>query len=231
MIFNTFIGKRGFTLLEVVIALATASIIFAVLFGSIRTLLFSTEVIKNRNPSPKAAQICLSRIVQDLRTIYIQHPPLFTLPSAREGAPDPYRIAGDQINVAGTQFPRLRFTSTSHLMMGEASRRGVAEIVYYVQQFDEDGFALHRSDTLYPYPESIEPKRTDPILCAPLQSFTLTYFDGEGDTYSQWDSESEDLGFASPRAIEITMALGQDKSTAEVFQTRVQLPMWRAEKK
>ena len=220
----------GFTLLEVLVALAAASIIFAALFGSIRTLLFSTEVIKRSSPTLKTAHICLNRMVQDLRTIYIQPPAAFTLPSAREGVPDPYRIAGDQISVEGTPFPRLRFTSTSHLAMGETPRHGVAEIVYYVQPFDETGFALHRSDTLYPYAETIAPKQSDPILCAPLQSFKLTYFDSEGDAHSQWDSESEDLGYASPRAIEVTIALGHDKSAADIFQTRVQLPMWRAEK-
>ena len=224
-------GKQGFTLLEVLVALAAASIIFAVLFGSIRTLLFSNELISNNKPSLKAAQICLHRMVKDLRAIYIQHPPLFTPPSAREGDPDPYRVTGDETAVDGTQFPRLRFTSTSHVAMGEAPRKGVAEIVYYVKRFDETGFALHRSDTLYPYDENREPKPIDPILCAPLQSLKLTYFDSEGDAHSQWDSESEDMAFATPRAVEIVIALGPDKSVADVFQTRVQLPMWREEKK
>ena len=106
--------------------------------------------------------------------------------------------------------------------MGEAPRKGVAEIVYYVKRFDETGFALHRSDTLYPYDENSEPKPIDPILCAPLQSLKLTYFDSEGDAHSQWDSESEDMAFATPRAVEIVIALGPDKSVADVFQTRVQ---------
>ena len=59
---------------------------------------------------------------------------------------------------------------------------------------------------------------------------TFKFYDQEGTEYDLWDSDAKDFGFATPTSIGIKLELGND-SDAQLFETRVTLPVQRKKKK
>jgi general secretion pathway protein J len=106
---------------------------------------------------------------------------------------------------------------------------GVAEIVYYVHMTDRDGLVLRRADHLYPFPE-FKPSDKDPVLAKHIHSLSFAFFDDEGNAHESWDSDSEEFGYATPRAIAINIGL-PGKSEPKLFGTKISLPIYREAKK
>ena len=59
-----------------------------------------------------------------------------------------------------------------------------------------------------------------------LKALTFRYYGSEGEENDTWDSDSEDLGYATPRAIGIKLAIGNNEKSQE-FETVVKLPQFR----
>ena len=105
---------------------------------------------------------------------------------------------------------------------------GIAEIVYYVQDTEDNGFILRRADNLYPYLH-FEEKGSDPILCEGIKSLTFKYYDHEEEEYDLWDSDAKDWGYTTPKRIGIKLELDNDSGQL-VFETMVTLPVYRKTK-
>jgi general secretion pathway protein J len=219
---------RGFTLLEIVIAIFIFSIIVTTIFGSYNSVFTGTEIMNEGVTSYETARTCLDRMIFDLESIHVSLPPQYSPPDFN-GPPDPYRIVGSSDNVQTVSFPKLRFTSTAHVSFGGTTESHIAEIVYYVQATDKGHYLLRRADNLYPY-EEFEENANDPVLCENLKSLTFNYYDREGQKYEIWDSDAEDFGYATPAAIGITLELtgGMDSLW---FKTMVTLPVYREKQK
>jgi hypothetical protein len=59
---------------------------------------------------------------------------------------------------------------------------------------------------------------------------TFKYYDQDGTAYDSWDSDDEDLGYSTPKAIDINLELAE-KSNSLWFKTMVRLPVYREKKK
>jgi len=153
-------------------------------------------------------------------------PPTYTPPGI-DTPDDYYRFVGDIISVNGREFPKLRFTSSAHLSFGNLGQSdSIAEIVYYVDQIEEDHFVMKRSDLLYPY-DMVTANKHDPILCEKIKSLAFTYYDEEGAEYEVWDSESPDNKYATPRAVGVVLEIG-DTNASQIYKTKIILPVYRS---
>jgi general secretion pathway protein J len=217
-------SDRGFTLLEIMIAIFIFSIIVTTIFGSYNSVFTGVEVMNEGVTSYETARTCLNRMTFDLESIHVSLPPQYSPPDFN-GPPDPYRIVGSTHNVQTVSFPKLRFTSTAHVSFGGRTESHIAEIVYYVQATDNNHYLLRRADNLYPY-EEFEENSNDPVLCENLKSLTFNYYDREGTKYDMWDSDTEDFGYATPAAIGITLELTSGTDSLW-FKTMVALPVYR----
>jgi len=215
----------GFTLLEIMISIFIFSIIVTTIFASYRSVFFSTDKINAGLDIYGMTGSCLNRVSIDLSGITIAQPPEYAKPEF-DSPPDPYRVVGDQSELSGAEFPRLRLTSRSHVPLDGSAHESVAEIVYYVSEDEENGYQLRRSDRLYPYTPP-EEQAGDPVLCEKLKSLVFTYFDKEGTAYDTWNSESESTAYATPKAINIMLEVGEEESMSKVFETMVMLPVVR----
>jgi general secretion pathway protein J len=220
--------NRGFTLLEIVIAIFIFSIIVTTIFGSYNSVFTGTEIMNEGVTSYETARTCLDRMIFDLESIHVSLPPQYSPPDFN-GPPDPYRIVGSTDNIQTVSFPKLRFTSTAHVSFGGTTESLIAEIVYYVQATDNGHYLLRRADNLYPY-EEFEENANDPVLCENLKSLTFNYYDREGTEYEMWDSDAEDFGYATPAAIGITLELTSGTDSLW-FKTMVTLPVYREKQK
>lgn len=219
---------RGFTLLEIMIAIFIFAVVLTTIFASFNSLFSGNETIEQGTASYEMAQNCLSRMMIDLESIHISLPPEYS-PQTVADSHDLYRMVGEMVDIQGREFPKLRFTSLSHIAFGGKTQNGIAEIVYYVQIEGDDRYLLKRADNLHPYP-SFEEKAGDPVLCKDLKSLTVKYYDENGTEYDLWDSDAEAFGYSTPRAIRIKLELAS-VSQPLLFETMVTLPVFREKKK
>ena len=217
--------KTGFTLLEILISIFIFSIIITTIFASFRSVFFSKDKIDASLELYGMTGSCLNRISHDLSGVANAQVPEYEKPEL-DSTPDPYRLVGDQSDLSGVDFPRLRLASRSHVPLDGSAHEGVAEIVYYVSEDEENGYSLRRSDRLYPY-ETPEEQAGDPILCEKLRSLVFTYFDNEGEAHDTWDSESKENDYATPKSIHIQLEVGEEEAVSMVFETMVMLPVVR----
>lgn len=222
------VANGGFTLLEIMIAIFIFAIVITTIFTSYSSVSSGNEIIDQDTASYEMGANCLNRMIMDLESIHLTLTPGYSPPALGE-PPEMYRIVGEMNTVQGAPFPRLRFTSLSHISFGEKKHSGIAQIVYYVQASKDGNNVLKRGDKLYPYGE-FEEKPGDPVLCRDVKSLTLKYYDSDGNDFDHWDSDSEDFGYSTPKAIGIKLELARG-SNSLVFETVVNLPVYREKKK
>lgn len=217
-------STKGFTLIEILLAILIFGFLIVTVYGSFNRVLTDVEAIDEDLDFHEAATSCFFRMTTDLRSLHISMLPRYS-PPGMNSTPDPYRVVGDKSDTDNDAFGRLRFASLAHLPLDRTGAGGIAEIVYYVQRVAEDRYVLRRSDRI-DYESEWEPSAYDPVLCEQIRSLTFTYYDQEGEEFEAWDSEDEETGFATPAAIAIELALGQDDAPFS-FRTGVTLPVAR----
>ncbi|RJQ68502.1 MAG: prepilin-type N-terminal cleavage/methylation domain-containing protein [Desulfobacteraceae bacterium] len=218
-------GARGFTLLEVLVATFILAIVMGLIFGTFEGVFSNADHVNASSDSYEMADSCLKRISLDLQSMHVMQPPRYQIPDA-DSEPDIYRIEGKTESIGGGTFARLRFTSLGHLPIGGEQHEGIAEIVYYIQDTGNDTYVLRRSDKLYPYPESFEPKESDPILCDQVRAFKLVYFDKDNREQEEWDSEDDDFEYSTPKTIAVHLTVGSE-TAAYQFASEIALPVHR----
>jgi general secretion pathway protein J len=217
--------SSGFTLLEILTAIFILAIVVSMVLGAFDAIFTNADRVSNRSDLNEMGAAALDRMATDLKAIHVMPYPRYKPPQLLDDEPDIYRVEGKTSNVGGDTFAWLRFTSSAHLPLNHVASEGIAEIVYYVQKASDDAFIIRRADHLYPYPE-FEESETDPEVCEQVRGFTLTYFDANGKEYEEWDSESDETEYGTPRAIKIKLALG-DETAPDIFTTQIVLPVYR----
>lgn len=210
----------GFTLIEILIAIFLFSLVVTIVFASFHQISVSAGIIGKSGDAMKMAHSCIDRMTSDLEAIYIKQKPGYVKPEF-DSKPDPYRVEGGTDMTETIVFPKIRFTSRNHLPIDRDMREGIAEIVYYVRGTEEGGFVLKRSDRIS-FEEDFEATGKDPVLCKNLKSMTVNYIDEEGDEHDDWDSESDEFGYATPSAVNIRFEIDED-GYAIPFETRISL--------
>lgn len=222
----------GFTLLEILLAIFIFSIVVTTIFGSFNAVFSSSDKLHQGSDLYEMGKNCLARMVADLREIYVTRSPLYAKPGF-DDPPEPYRFFGDSSYTVDGTFSRMRFTSFAHLPFGENQEEGIAEIIYYVSLTREGEAVLRRADTLFPYERftdnRLEERASDPILCERLKSLRFSYFDEEGTEYEYWNSESDEFDYAAPRAVKITLEIGDPETdlASLFFETMVPFHTFR----
>jgi general secretion pathway protein J len=222
--------RGGFTLIEILIAIAIFAVVTTTIFASFRAVLSKNEAIRQGEEAYEMARTFMDRMVMDLTSLYIELPPMYRKPEFNN-PPDPYRFVAEQVFSGAGQFTRLRFASTAHLPMGGRSGGGLAEIVYYVprQAYPDSNTVVKRADRAYPYdldPE-FEENAADPVLCADVEEFSLLFYDEEGNTYEEWNSDSDRHQYATPRMVAVKLRIAPEGTPGYEFFSRIPLPVFR----
>jgi general secretion pathway protein J len=215
---------RGFTLLEIMLAIFIFAVVVTMVFGSFRAVFSSADAVGADVDLFASARACLNRMASDLEALHIADFPRYAKPEFNDDE-DPYRLVGDTSDVAGRTFGRLRFASLAYLPLNQDPRQGVCRIVYYAHQRWDDTLVLRRAQHLYPFPD-FEESRDDPILCDNLLALEFAYVGDEDEVGDRWDSESADNDYATPLAVEIRLTVGTEDRPRQ-FTTRVPLHVHR----
>ena len=214
----------GFTLMEVLVAIAILAIVVTTIQASFNAVFSTTEVLDEGADIYEMAKNCIKRMALDLESIHIDQRPIYKPPELDQ-PPDPYRLVATTEDAGGTGFAKIRFASSAHIRLEKGLKEGIAEIIYYMQPSEEGLPVLKRADNLYPYPD-FEKKGSDPVLSKYVKSLAFKFYDKEGLEFDVWDSDSEEFGYATPMAIGIKLELA-NKTASHTFETIVSLPISR----
>ncbi|MCP4672506.1 MAG: prepilin-type N-terminal cleavage/methylation domain-containing protein [Desulfobacula sp.] len=218
--------SQGFTLIEIMLAILIFGIVITTVMGSFNFVFSSIDVIDENIVAHEMAKSCMNRMAADLTAIHVT-PRLKYTPSGHTGAsdPDPYRFEGENEETQEGRFSTLRFTSHTHLPIGNTMPGGIAEIVYYVMDDGEGHHYLFRSDRIF-FEDPLEESGQDPVLCEKIKSLSFTYIDQEGEEHESWNSENDEFDYSTPKAVDIRLEIG-DESASFFFNTMVPLPVFR----
>lgn len=232
-----FRNDAGFTLFEILIAMFIFTIFMTVVVGSFHIMFATANVIEDSMSSFEMAKSCLDRMSEDLRSIYVSTKPFYRKPEGVQTSIEKekrtsrlYRFTGDATFLGGASYSKLRFTSFAHLPFGEEKMKdGIVEIIYYVQQNENDDMVLKRADNIYSYRDEDEvfvENRLDPVLCENVKSLSFVYYDDEDTEHEYWDSEDSEFNYATPKAVKIILEIGDENKSVK-FESMVDLPVYR----
>lgn len=216
--------QGGFTLLEILAAMAVLSVVVSLVFGSFSAVFYNADSIGADSDLVEMGSACLQRIKMDLLAVHVLDSPRYQPPDS-DGDPDIYRVVGTEQLLGGRTYAKLRFATLAHLPLTGLPGESIAEIIYYVQRDENGDYLIRRSDQTYPYPE-FEENTKDPVLCENVLGFAIRYFDFEGNEYTQWDSESDDNQYSTPNSVGIDLTIGTQERNISL-KTEIKLPMYR----
>jgi len=222
------LSSRGFTLAEILIAIAIFALLVSVVMGSFSGVFSQTEALGVQRTNNAMARSCLIRMATDLGNVYVEKPPFFTPPEMLQD-PSIYRFVATQPKDGADTQVLLQFASRAHVDFSGQKQQGIAVIRYYLEPMEasrELRFRLRRSDVLV-YGDELPETKSDPILCENILTLQFECLGADGEAAEEWDSSSEDQGYATPRAVAIHLELFAPEG-ANRYQTMVTLPLWRA---
>ncbi|MBW1999505.1 MAG: prepilin-type N-terminal cleavage/methylation domain-containing protein [Deltaproteobacteria bacterium] len=218
--------EKGFTLLEIMIAMVICAVVFSIIYSAYSGTFRNRDVVELQADIYMAARIALERMVEDLESAYL--PASVKVSKSKGSEKGPAFFVGEEREIDGRRADTIRFLSRAQVLFsGEERPVGIGEIRYHVRrQGDGDGLDLYRSERL---PLEGEEMGEDEgfLLCEGLNSVRFSYYDSSGDEYQSWDSGGEEQGNRLPARISITLEF-LDPLDPEVpirFTTSASLPL------
>jgi prepilin-type N-terminal cleavage/methylation domain-containing protein len=216
-------NKKGFTLLEILIAIALFAALTAMLYPAYIGTFRNMEITESYGTIYRMARIVMERVSEDLESACI--------PGTNDNSYSDIALAqifsGKDSSIDGRNADDLEFISERHISFNGDQTTGRGLIKYYLKQVeDEKGFTLYRSDDLELGKKS-EDKTGGFMLCKDLNSINFSYQDENGDTYDNWDSASESFKGRLPVMVyvELEFLNKSDPESPIKFITSVAIPL------
>ena len=212
---------KGFTLLEVLLAITVLGVVVAMLSLSLSGTLKVIDATENQEEMYHQAQTTLRRITEDLAAAVQTKERVFI---------------GKKIEADSQRADSLAFASLSHLVLNpEKQKPGVAIIRYQLQADSEDTRRLRllRSDTLLlpgvDYSKSEAEDRSF-LLADNLRSLRFKYFNQQGQEFDTWEGATDATDQQGvpplPAAVHCTVEIwvDADKEMVQAFSTGILIP-------
>jgi type II secretion system protein J len=201
---------RGFTLLEILIAIAILALVVSSLYGAYSGTLDTTEMVENIRDVDQVARVALTQMVDDFKSLYYEK-------AKGEDEESPYSFGG-VTEAEGDGGAIVAFATTSRLdfdMTFPSQRINRVSYILEKQPDNEKLYQLVRREI--PFADLSGARQEFEIEIADgVESLSLTYFDEDGQQFAQWDSKAEGR---LPRLVRIRLQMTGDKS--RVFSTSV----------
>lgn len=198
-----FAKKRGFTLVEVLIASMIGAFIMIVAVGALKAVSVSAKIVDNNIDTISELRFASNRIATDLINIY------------RDKNFENTRLVGNLEETADGLFCMLTFYTVGRAKARRGQPEGdVYEVEYFLQK-DEDKSLLMRR--LWPNPDkNSEPGGLLTVIAEDIDVFIVRYFDSEG-----WQMEWPEQMNSFPDLVEVTLANGAVDSRMPLVDTFV----------
>lgn len=215
-IFIHYQGSRGFTLLEILIAIFILGIVLTTIYAAYSGTLRVITELDDDSRAYQLARITIDRMSRDLTSL--------------ERSGDAFVLQSKRAIIGSREFGSLNFWSAAHVAFEDKELSGrPASISYFVREDGAGGFSLWRSDVPGSRPVANNESRGGVIICENLQALNLKFFDESGREFDSWDTVSPSTGQkGQPPAlvqIDLVVANGRDTEKPYKFTTRIFLPV------
>jgi len=203
-------NKNGFTLLEILVAMAIIVLIVSMVYGSYFATSKSTQACKTRIANSQQGRKVLEQAARQIRCSYANNAENCTYPvkwagrDAKTAPENPVNyFNGDPQNPSGEI---LQLVTTSSFWTGHNPADGLFEVKY---KFDKSNRLLFLSQRRFvDVPERILEKGVWQQVARNIDRFELAFFDGQ-QWLKSWDPDSSGLPFAVK--IDITCGDGNNQ--------------------
>lgn len=192
---------RGFTLMEILVALFLFATVVAILSGGFNRVFADIEALTARDRLDRSAAACLEIMCADLHGLY------YPLDAGKDAPPEGLVCRPEDER----QGPLLQLTSFNHYDAVAAGHPGLVRISYYLEpeQAPLTGFRLMRAERNFAR-EPFQPVAADAVLCRQLTAITITLLDRDGGEYDTWGLEDGSDAADMPRSVRIVLDLKRD---------------------
>lgn len=221
-------SRRGFTLIELVVAITVLAFVTMLLYGAFSTLKSSRDGLARIQDRYREGRIAMARITRDLQSAYIsQHVPISPALVVQKTA---------FVGKVGMPGHRIDFNAFSNIQRDRSAHvSDQIEVSYYMADNPEQPGTndLLRRTSEYPDLEPGKGGRVD-VLASDVDLFELEYLDATTGLWTEnWDT-TQAIGQANrlPLQVRIRLVMRQGKRSGSdqgrgtlKFQTTVTVPM------
>lgn len=205
-------GSSGFTLVEVLVALAVFAGLMLTLFVAFNAFTASNQMIIQRQPGSLGPGLDI--MASDLEQVFTRQVPQFQKTDlGDDSAQTQFQFLAEQDQVEGQSVSILSFPSLSVIQFSPPGDKpaGITRLTYYVRANGEQ-LDIHRADrpAFLFNGDSQDTECSDPVLFRDILEFDLVFFDREGNAHKSWNSLDEAVNFALPSQVGIRITLNRN---------------------
>lgn len=199
---NSFLpNKKGFTLIEVLMAVFIAAIALAIVNVSFFQSHRSIEAVSSQRQAYQMVRIVMDRMIKDLTCSYIPAPgePPRQMTAEQISL---YRFVGKDEKSGKIEKDSIHFTTTADLGL-PGSVGGLCEVGYYLKEMEsaKDRYVLIRSEDCLPhFGLSAAPREME--VAEDIVSLDVTYVDSDSKEADAWDLEKT---LTLPKQVKVTV--------------------------
>ncbi len=207
---------RGFTLLELLIAISILGIVLTTIYAAYSGVLTNIRELGDDSRVYQMARVTLDRMSRDLTSL--------------QRSKDAFVLQSEDGSIGKRSFGAVTFWSAAHLVFDEGAVPGFpAEISYFVREDKNGGFSLWRSDVARAKPDLNKKAEGGIIICQNLQALNFKFYNESGEEQDSWDTESssESQKGRPPAMVQIELILANSRGADKPyrFSTKVFIPV------
>ena len=216
------IRERGFTLVELLIAIFIFAIVISSVYGSYRATFHIVHGSEYQLKVANSARVVVERLAEDLGSIVMGPGGVFR---------------GETHKYSDSIGDSLSFVSSAHLVLRKTDTLSGHALIQYLPELDLDTglLNLYRSDVvLLPGAGRGGGDIQKHLICRGLQEFRLTYIEQDGNETEEWqveevlpageDADSEESLFPALVHVELKFSESVESEGTVVFKTAFALP-------
>ncbi|MCL5279395.1 MAG: prepilin-type N-terminal cleavage/methylation domain-containing protein [Planctomycetes bacterium] len=204
----------GFTLVEMLVALALVSTIATMVYGSYAAVSRSLDLYGSRTACYERTSLVLRLMARQIRCAYVPILPASPMPPSLQNSVSPALPAAFQADSRDVSGTILSFITTAGFAAGPGTSMGVTRVMY---RYDSSVGTLSIWCEPYRYTadDSQEPGPWRPILSG-VTRVDLQCYDSR-----QWQAAWNGTGEKLPQAVKIGLTVLDEKDRAHEFETTV----------
>ena len=213
----------GFTLFEILIAIAILALVVTSLYGAYSGTIETTEKVESLRDIDQAARLALMQMADDFKSLYYRK-------AESDEEDSPFSFTGG-LETEGEEQTVVEFASTSHLGFDLNYPSLRINRIRYALVKESDNERQHKLVRVE-IPFADLPGEREEIkveLADSVESLALTYQNEDGQSFPQWDTKAKETEGMPPRLVNIQLQMAGDKS--RIFAATVALPVWEEEEK
>jgi type II secretion system protein J len=212
-------GKKGFTLLEILITLSILAVVLSTIYLTFNQSMLVMAAMEERAETTEKGRLILERMSRELRNTFV---------SSTAPARHPFRLGLVAQSYKEKEFYRDRLDFTALTPPGGDSWENagiIQEIGYFLDYAPGgEGLTLFRRQDNALDGDILRGGTITPI-CSKIKELSFVFFDQAGAKHKEWNSLEGPRKGILPGRVEIKLVMEDVQNKAQVFQTQVFLPL------